>query len=205
MAKKRIDVPRKTRDDVMREFHHRCAICGIHDPQLHHIDEDPTNNVPENLLPLCPNCHHLDHHDPTSPVDPRKLQLFRRYKDPLILSPQFEPLFGRFEFLLDLDEADFDKKVAREQADELVQFVSELEMGSFYGKKMKRLVKEPISMPGFMSLDTPDDVLRRWAEEGRKKYFNQLTVAVEQVLELAVELLRYQPWTWTPKVNSQGR
>lgn len=204
MAKERIDVPKKIRDAVMGEFHHLCAICSTSNPQLHHIDEDPANNVPENLLPLCPNCHHLDHHDPTSPVDPRKLRLFRRYKDPLILSPQFEPLFGRFEFLLNLDEADFDENVAQEQADELIRFISELEMGSFYGKKMEELLEKPMSMPGFISLNTPDHVLRQWAEAGRKKYFDQLTVAVEQVLELAVELLRYQPWSWTPKVISQG-
>ena len=200
MAKKRIDVPKKTRDAVMREFHHRCAICGTPNPQLHHIDKDPANNVPENLLPLCPNCHHLDQHDPTSTVDPRKLRLFRRYKDPLILSPQFEPLFGRLEFLLDLDEANFNKKAAQEQAYELVQFVSELEMGSFYGEKMKQLFKKPIGH--FRNLYTPDHVLRQWAEEERKEYFDQLTLAVEQLLELAVELLRYQPWTWTPAKRS---
>lgn len=27
--------------------------------QIHHIDEDPTNNKEENLILLCPNCHAL--------------------------------------------------------------------------------------------------------------------------------------------------
>ncbi len=47
-------------------FNYHCAWCGkdCHDPatshdalQVHHIDEDPSNNRPENLIPLCAVCH----------------------------------------------------------------------------------------------------------------------------------------------------
>lgn len=47
-------------------FNHHCARCGqdcqsIHSGeqqlQVHHIDENPSNNAPGNLIPLCARCH----------------------------------------------------------------------------------------------------------------------------------------------------
>jgi hypothetical protein len=46
-----------------------CHICG--DPggvQVHHIDEDKSNNALDNLVPVCPPCHGKIHSD-QSPVD----------------------------------------------------------------------------------------------------------------------------------------
>ena len=35
-----------------------CAGCGnIHSIEIHHIDENQKNNMIENLIPLCRNCH----------------------------------------------------------------------------------------------------------------------------------------------------
>ncbi|MDQ3011542.1 MAG: HNH endonuclease, partial [Acidobacteriota bacterium] len=78
---------------MLKEFNYRCAICAIDNPQLHHIDETPSNNDPMNLVPLCPNCHLIDQHNPTRTLDPIKLSLFRKFKDPFILKSQFDPLF----------------------------------------------------------------------------------------------------------------
>jgi hypothetical protein len=93
--KTRPAIPKAIKDAVLNEFNHRCAICGEARPQVHHIDENPANNDPTNLIPLCPNCHLIDQHNPTEPMDPVKLALFRKHKDPLILSPQFHPIFKR--------------------------------------------------------------------------------------------------------------
>lgn len=41
-----------------------CAICGIRGPErltVHHIDGNPGNNVYENTIVLCHNCHHQHH------------------------------------------------------------------------------------------------------------------------------------------------
>ena len=40
-----------------------CEECGSTDPpiQVHHIDGNPTNNHPQNLLVLCRNCHQSKH------------------------------------------------------------------------------------------------------------------------------------------------
>src|ERR1035441_2967653 len=89
MPSRRPAILRPARERVLSEFCHRCPICGGEKPQVHHIDENPTNNDLLNLLPLCPNCHLTDQHNPTAPMVPAKLALFRKFKDPTILSPQF--------------------------------------------------------------------------------------------------------------------
>lgn len=57
--KSRAHVPNGTAAYVLTANKHTCCIC--HEPrkhvQLHHIDGDPSNNVPENLAVLCLDCH----------------------------------------------------------------------------------------------------------------------------------------------------
>ena len=45
------------------EFHEKkCVVCGEqHIVAVHHLDEDPSNNSPENLIPLCPTHHQYWH------------------------------------------------------------------------------------------------------------------------------------------------
>ena len=49
------------REMAMREYDHRCSICGWCEDdeilQVHHIDENRQNNALNNLIVLCPNCH----------------------------------------------------------------------------------------------------------------------------------------------------
>lgn len=47
---------------------YECPDCGRSLPRagefdVHHIDEDPTNNDPENLIALCRRCHVWRHHN----------------------------------------------------------------------------------------------------------------------------------------------
>lgn len=45
-------------------YHHekKCIICGENKiVSVHHMDEDRTNNSPENLIPLCPTHHQYVH------------------------------------------------------------------------------------------------------------------------------------------------
>lgn len=42
-----------------------CRLCGTKDERVlivHHLDKNRTNNIPENLIRLCCNCHFLIHH-----------------------------------------------------------------------------------------------------------------------------------------------
>jgi hypothetical protein len=192
MAKKRVVIPTKIRDAVLSEFNHRCAICGTDKPHLHHIDEDPSNNDPMNLLPLCPNCHLIDQHNPTARLDPAKLSLFRTYKDPTILTSEFEPLFRRLRFLDRIEDTSEINKL-ESQVVELCRFVYALEMGAFYGKQIEKLT-EPPKRAYTVRLGGPDPEHVAAARRDQQEYREQLRQARNQAYVLVVELLRYQRW-----------
>jgi hypothetical protein len=168
-----------------------CAICGTDRPQLHHIDENPAHNESANLLPLCPNCHLVDQHNPTAPIDSRKLGLFRRYKDPVILSAQFDPLFRRFAYLLELDPAaNYAGLVAA--GVELVAFISALKMGGFYHVRVADLITD--NSPHFSVVNEPQHVVQQRFEERRRFFLEKLQTNRGQVVDLIIEMLRYQDW-----------
>jgi len=192
MAKKRVVIPTKIRDSVLVEFNHRCAICGKDKPHIHHIDEDPSNNAPMNLLPLCPNHHLIDLNNPTACLDPEKLSLFRTYKDPTILSPEFEPLFRRLRFLDRIEDTSEVKKL-ESQVGELCGFVYALEMGAFYGKQIEKLTESKKRF-NVMNPGGPDFERAAAVRRDQQEYREQLQQVRNQVYDLVVELLRYQRW-----------
>ena len=51
-------IPGSLRSQILLASRHACVICHKSDVQIHHIDGDGSNNVPENLVVLC-----TDHHD----------------------------------------------------------------------------------------------------------------------------------------------
>lgn len=60
MAKKRVSIPRVTEKSIYQEAGSTCAFCSENDVrslQIHHIDDEPSNNEPSNLLLVCANCH----------------------------------------------------------------------------------------------------------------------------------------------------
>jgi hypothetical protein len=61
MAKARTDIPRDIAARVLFESDRTCCVCRERGKpvQIHHVDEDPENHVPENLSVLCFDCHHL--------------------------------------------------------------------------------------------------------------------------------------------------
>ncbi len=58
MAKNRPPIPPKIASSLLMANRHACCVCQDHRVQIHHIDDDATNNVLENLAALC-----LPHHD----------------------------------------------------------------------------------------------------------------------------------------------
>jgi hypothetical protein len=195
MASRRPGIPRPVRDQVLAEFNHRCAICGGERPHVHHIDGDPSNNDPSNLIPLCPNCHLTDQHNPTTPVDPAKLAMFRRFKDPTILSAEFEPLYARLRFLDNVDGAtDFEASIR-----ELISFVRALTMGQFYGDRLASMLKMPRN---FALLYLEGSEYQQRKAEHQQDCRRVLIGGRDEVRRLAVELLRYQPWSKSNRTNS---
>jgi hypothetical protein len=192
MKKPRSAIPAATRERVLAEYRHRCAICGGDKPQVHHIDENPTNNDILNLPPLCPNCHLTDQHNPTEPVSPLKLGIFRRYKDPTILSPQFHPIFSRLSFLYASVEPT-DAWALQANGNELVEFVAAFEMGDFYSRRIKALFDmSPVLQ--FIALNYANADSDPRAKDEEAAYIRKVLEAREQVVAYCVELLRYQRW-----------
>lgn len=195
MKNTRKKVPTKVKDAVLKEYRHRCSMCGGDIPQLHHIDENPNNNDPINLLPLCPNCHLKDQHDPTSCIEIDKLQLFRKYKDPTILKSQFHPLYKRLKSLHEEVENISDYEKLRKKAEELIEFVLALKMGEFYSKQLSKLITQPPS--GYVKSLGGGYHAHQYAAqlaEDNQKYLKQLQDNKDSVHALVIELLRYQDW-----------
>lgn len=63
MANHRPSIPEDLAAEVRWLSDDTCCICTERDKgiQLHHIDEDPTNNIIKNLAILCTNCHDKAH------------------------------------------------------------------------------------------------------------------------------------------------
>lgn len=58
----RVRIPKesKVRAELQKENGSTCPFCENEDVghfQIHHIDNDPSNNVVNNLILICPNCH----------------------------------------------------------------------------------------------------------------------------------------------------
>jgi hypothetical protein len=193
----RVSMTPKLRASILGEWNHRCAICGKDRPQIHHIDEDPSNNSPENLLPMCPNHHLSDQHNPTTKHQPSKLGVFREYKDPAILKPEFEPIFRRLEFLLSVPET-LGRADGGEAAEDLVDFIRQFEMGKYYSQRLWKLL-EPPAAPRVRMLGDPYDPATELEEKKQLAqedldYRSQLDNVRDDVIALVIEQLRFQRW-----------
>ena len=63
MAKARLQIPNHLANEVLFASDRTCCVCRERGKtvQIHHIDENPSNNVFENLAVLCPECHNETH------------------------------------------------------------------------------------------------------------------------------------------------
>jgi hypothetical protein len=186
-------IPKATAEAVLKEFNHRCALCGADRPHLHHIDENPANNDRMNLIPLCPNDHLGGQHDATNRIPQAKLAFFRRYKHRNIMKPQFNPIFARMAFLNEIAEAS--NHVLATKANELTDFVQNFEKGPFYAPKLQELLKPPLgpiaAFPMGLDEELRYETRRR---EDDKRYREQLQQSRESVEQLIVEMLEFQVW-----------
>lgn len=58
---KRKQLTDKERLEIIEKCSNSCCVCQTPFIQVHHIDGDSSNNDPDNLAPLCPNCHNIAH------------------------------------------------------------------------------------------------------------------------------------------------
>lgn len=201
-------VSQKIEKQVMKEYSSLCAICGKTDPQVHHIDENPSNNDIQNLIPLCTDCHLIKIHQKNR--YPRDIiRLFRIYKSKLILNEKFVPIYKRMNFLLVDDINTYDPKILRSEYDELVSFISAMKMGELYSKKIKNNLYFPLEYHVEVVPYQPDpdydrlvgsDSTRYHSEKPRnlgdslgefKKMYQENK---NKVIDLIIEQLIYQDW-----------
>ena len=197
MKKKRKAIPKKIEEKVLKEYRHKCAICADDGPQLHHIDENPENNDTYNIIPLCPNCHLRDQHDPTAGIDTGRIKLFRIYKDPAILSPQFYPLYRRFIFIYDIGTKKDYKYIYREASD-LIEFVEVLNMGSYYSRKIYELCSSHL-MEMLERLKEPSVVLYGQMDTEASEFIGKIKSNIKTIESILIELIRYQNWKYDPR------
>lgn len=74
-------IPALLSKKLYQEVDNRCPFCGIADVavlEIHHIDEDPSNNKIENLIVVCGNCHSKITRGEISPADvhTKKIEVF---------------------------------------------------------------------------------------------------------------------------------
>ena len=187
MPKTRAPLPKALREKVLLEFNHRCAICGRERPQVHHIDENPENNDLPNLLPLCPNHHLSDQHDPTRRLDPLLLSLFRQHKDPQILSARFEPVFRRLRPLLIAKSSSTFRELA-DAASDLSSFIGRFAMGDYYFGQLRML----LDWEGASGCNTENEAAV--LEVHRQRFISRIQANLPAAIRLLVEQLRYQEW-----------
>jgi hypothetical protein len=168
-------IKRHVRESVLNEFGHRCALCGAQRPQIHHLDEDSSNNHPLNLIPLCPNHHLNDAHDPTRPVPYGLLTLLRKYRDPFVFHPRFRPIYLRFSVFY---EANDDLVALSHAAEDLVAFLKPLMMGGYYSAAVQTVLAL---------------LLDEWALNNC--WNENYPFLISRAEELLVEMLRYQGWS----------
>jgi hypothetical protein len=193
MLKSRTSVPRSVKESVLKEFNHRCAVCAAEKPHLHHIDEDRNNNEVWNLLPLCPNAHRIDPHDPTKPLEASKLRLLRAYRDPSILKPQFHPIYRRLSFLDEMSESE-PCETLHEKVEEAVNYLVSFEMGVYYGGRVHELLRLAPCTYNFTARSGVTERMRQAELEHDQQYRDQLRRARDEVYFLVVEMLRFQKW-----------
>ena len=197
MATPRKAISAKDRETLLAEYNHLCAMCGSTNPHIHHIDQNHDNNDVFNLIPLCPNCHLRDQHNPTRSFESGILRLFRLYKDPAILSPQFKPLYDRFKFIFSVENNINDTREIELSTKELVEFVAALNMGTFYSNKLAKLIIKP-PFAGMIPIGHPDPEFTRKLIERNQAYIQKLMNDRDSITGLIIELLRYQSWHYTP-------
>ena len=209
MAKKRVAVPLQVKTKILEEYRHRCAVClRSVKLEVHHIDEDPSNNDERNLIPLCPNCHSDRLHNPFDPLDSDVLSFYRTHKYRQILAAQFRPLLKRLRQLEDVNNLSYEELWQRAQ--DLIDLVKEHEKGEYYASRIGNLLKPDLDkfvpLPsvsyqfGYLTagsqnaIDRYNEQQREVARERTPKYQAKVQQGLGQAYELVAEMIQYQQW-----------
>ncbi|KZN69442.1 hypothetical protein N478_12475 [Pseudoalteromonas luteoviolacea S4060-1] len=80
-GKRRKRIPKSLENQVLYKCGFRCCVCRTNESsvQIHHIDQDPSNNIEDNLVAVCSNCHDKAHttHQLSRNLTPSRLFEFK--------------------------------------------------------------------------------------------------------------------------------
>ena len=203
--KVRKEIPAALATSVKTEFGNRCAMCREPYVTIHHIDENPSNNNRQNLIPLCPNCHHGRVHGyGGNKIDRRALELYRELGTRFAATGAYNLLLKRSAYITSGMFEQLDSDQLSNALDDLLSFVRGLKFGPHFEKKLSRLLRPP-RRPGNVYLtfigddyDTAADLRRNEAErkarllEHTKAYKAQLDEAKADVAAVLDEILLAQ-------------
>jgi hypothetical protein len=115
--------------------------------------------------------------------------LFREYKDPAILKPQFKPIHDRMFYVCSFSTLScFEIEEAQR---ELTDFIASLEMGTCYEGKIWSV--NPVDVH-FTIVNPEGNEYERTVSEQDAKCHQTIAVNAKKVESLVIELLRYQEW-----------
>lgn len=181
----RVRIPHNVAAEVMFRHRRTCCICNIPDRtvQIHHIDEDPSNNAIENLAVLCLECHNLTQ-----------------------ISGGFGRKLGAAEVALSRD--DWIARVARakEEADKLI--VARMaglppepvfELGKWEPPSVEALIKLLDSLPETRK-STYEEAHLKWDTGYRNEMMDGTFFAMDVMTRVWLELAK-----WYPPLHFEGR
>lgn len=188
--KKRTAVRKDMRDKVLVEFNHRCVCCDAPYYNIHHIDEDPSNNAEDNLIILCPNCHQGRVHGNSIMITPEQLKMYKRMKSKSVFKPIYSAIKSRIKFI-ETDEYErltYDEITTK--LDDLIKFIGTLNQGVYYEQELKRCLSRE---PRICFTDTPISIRQQQTQEIENRYKKKIKDKKEGILKLVLECIEVQP------------
>ena len=186
---KRLPVPKKMRDKILVEFNHRCVCCNAPYHEVHHIDGNRSNNAEDNLIVLCPNCHQGKVHGNSITITPEQLKLYKITRSKAIFKPIYNAVKNRIKFI-ETDEYEnltYDDII--EKVQDLINYIDTLTQGTYYGKKLKRLLSRE---PCIYVLGSPSHIYNQQTREIEKRYKKKIREKKEEILKLVFECIEIQ-------------
>lgn len=193
MPRERIPEPLKRK--ILSEYDHKCALPECSERgHIHHIDEDNTNNTPENLIPLCPNHHMNGQHNIYRKIPIERLRLFRIYKEDKLLASEADSLIGRFAKLYEAVDSGDDFSSIKSISDDFVCFIDSYKDSPYYTKKLIGLIK--YRGPAIVSYGGSEQSCenKQLLQNSYKKFPIRLLDKKEEIERLLVEFVRQQSW-----------
>lgn len=178
------------KDKILVEFNHSCVCCGALFHEVHHIDEDPSNNAEDNLIVLCPNCHQGKVHGKSIKITPEQLRLYKTTKNKGVFKPVYNAIRKRITFVEKDEYENLTSDEISTKVKDLIGFINTLKQGEYYAQKLKSYL---CSSPAVWIIPSPDSVVNEQRKEFLEEHRKRIRDKKEEILRLVLECAEVQP------------